>query len=234
MIIEPAPSQPERFLDRLRALDDGDPHGLVFSPQPARLDFQPHAYVACINVYQDADRADTLTQMRQIIQMNLTRLMDTQEGQAWLAEIRGHANGRFVPEPRLTDLRILNLDLRGLPQGLDVPLPAMPAWALPLLTRPQGRKLSQEDARFVDPLDSLLPPPELEEGLPLAVRNRLAVLQEDREGSSVEALPWELEEDPRRDLTPEELALFQDDVRLDRTEGSVLVIPFDHDSDAPF
>jgi hypothetical protein len=203
-LIEPCPPSPQRFLERL-ADEPGSPlYSGEFGVPYRRFDYMPHALLGVVTL--DHGNAEDL---RDVISSVIGEC--DVSGQLYLQQSRireafgiqgdGHLALMY---PQISTLEVLNVDLRGLPQGVDRPFPAIPGWSM-MLSEGQGYDVismgqpSPEASMF---------PPEPDFGV-------CAPFDEIYEGGDeVQAVQYipDLEEDETRDLTDEEVRLF----RIDR------------------
>ena len=202
-VIEPCPPSPHRFLERL-ADEPGSPlYSGEFGVPYQRFDYMPHALLAVVTL----DHGD-VENLRDAISSVIGE--SDVSGQLYLQQssVRetfgiqddGHLALMY---PQLSTLEVLNVDLRGLPQGVDRPFPTIPAWSM-ALSEGQGYEVismgrpSPEASMF---------PPEPDFG----VCEQIDYPEEGEEVLAVQYIP-DLEEDETRDLTDEEVRLF----RIDR------------------
>jgi hypothetical protein len=216
-VIEPCPPSPHRFLERL-ADEPGSPlYSGEFGVPYTRFDYMPHAMLGVVTL-DHGDVEDLRDAISSVIgECDVSGQLYLQQSsirEAFGLQGDGHLALMY---PQLSTLEVLNVDLRGLPQGVDRPFPAIPGWSM-MLSEGQGYDVismgrpSPEASMF---------PPEPDFGV-------CAPFDEIYEGSEeVQAVQYipDLEEDETRDLTDEEVRLFRIDREPDPRWPDVQFIP---------
>ncbi len=182
IVIEPAPVQPARFLNRVAGMS-----AAPFGPctHASRLQYAPHAYLAAV---RPEDPGASIDEVKDAVEDALAHPWEISDTLEWQREVR-RLTGVDIGDPRLTCLKVLNVDLRGQPLGLDLPFPAAPNWSLTM------ENPSRQNA------DAGLYPDEPDD-LPEAHARQLAAAGEGWADFLAD------DDTALRDLSDEELALF--------------------------
>ena len=206
-LIEPCPPAPHRFLDRLAA----EPGSPLVSTETAvhyrRLDYMPHAYLAVVTL-EHGDREDLRDAIHAVIAES------DMSGELYTQKVRLRAALNVFSEtsiafayPQATALDVLNVDMRGLPLGVDRAFSDVPEWSL---TYSDGRGIDVISMGQPCPADSMFPP-EPDFDTPHAEQDPPVYFEAIQD---VQYIP-DLDIDETRDLTLDELRLFRPDHETD-------------------
>ncbi len=206
-LIEPCPPAPHRFLDRL-ADEPGSP--LVSTETGVhyrRLDYMPHAFLAVVTL-EHGDSEDLRDAISAVIaQSDASGELYTHQTRLRVAlNVRSETSIAFA-YPQITELDVLNVDMRGLPLGVDRAFPDVPEWSL---MYSGGRGIDVISMGQPCPEDSMFPP-EGDFGTPHSEPDPHVYFEAIQD---VQYIP-DLEEDETRDLTVDELRLFRPDHETD-------------------